>query len=183
MDEDGSSSTISSLARRSASTCLVSCSSTTRSVTRSAAIDNSSTRHGRSESRTPNPNPCHSSKRVCRSSFDSIDSTTTLGTDAAADTPHQRKLSIPSEQVTYCIEFGLPEALCCHGCYLFATAVVKLSIDNRDHDSRMASALVNRSKNYPGQRKQCLQLWKKSEEDLTSNQLKKLWRDQLRLVF
>jgi hypothetical protein len=86
--EDESSSTISS--------------STQRLVTRSATIDSSTTQRGRSESRTPNPTPRRSSKRVRRSSFDSLDFMTTLGTDAAADTPHQRKISITPKQVTYC---------------------------------------------------------------------------------
>jgi hypothetical protein len=139
-----------------------------------SSISSSSVRRGRSTSRTPPTGSRRSSKRR-RGSLDSLDSS------ASISQPTHHRVFVPREQVTYCIEWGLREALCCHGCYLFATAA-KLSIDNREDDTRMALALVNTSKNYPGQQKQCLQLWKKTEEQLTSKQLKKLRSDQLHFI-
>ena len=76
-----------------------------------------------------------------------------------------------------CIEWGMSQKMCCSGCVQFADRL-GLLIDDRDHDALMAEALATRATKHTHRDKQCLQLWKKPSNTLTTKEHKRLWQLQ-----
>jgi hypothetical protein len=169
-------------------------------ATRSNSTASSTTRHGKSPSRTPprygdgiTPPQWRVSKRHRCGSFDSVDTSLSSHTAGGDDsylrlltpTPAPtRALTNPRENVEYCIEFGLPSKLCCSGYDIFAQSQdLPLNLDSVEPEHVMAInvALTTRHK-FKGRDTKCRQLWKLEESDLSMKKDKELHLKQLPFI-
>ena len=84
-----------------------------------------------------------------------------------------RAVSVAGRQVSSCIEWGMPQKICCSGCTQFSDRL-GLLIDDRDHDAAMADAPATRHTTHSHRDTTCLRLWQKAESTLTNRERKRL---------
>ena len=171
----------------------------------------SSSRRGRSLSRTPphtnldassssastnpstrTPHHGHRLSKRRRGSIDvSVDSSISSRGGDGAETPDSfilevppatRPLTKPRRHVESCIEWGMPSKLCCSGCNTYASTR-GLLLDEKDpiFVAAVTKASIDRQR-LRGPATKCRQLWKMEESDLTIKDDKLFRRRQLHFI-